>query len=168
MMLHKDIFFKESTDENSLSSEQLEKILVDDDTEKTVTSGTPLKLEEGYELAIKSIDIDGNKVYLELSKDGAVVDSKVVSPSKDGATMADKTYYYKNPVVGDQKKLVTVGVHFKNAFRGADQNLATIDGEWQISDAPTEVKADTQYDKMTIRTVDATAASSPWTTRTTP
>ena len=152
----KNIFFKESTDENSLSSEQLEKILVDDDTEKTVTSGTPLKLEEGYELAIKSIDIDGNKVYLELSKDGAVVDSKVVSPSKDGATMSDKTYYYKNPVVGDQKKLVTVGVHFKNAFRGADQNLATIDGVWQISDAPTEVKADTQYDKMTIRTVDAT------------
>ena len=61
----------------------------------TVTSGTPLKMEEGYELAIKSIDIDGNKVYLELSKDGAVVDSKVISPSKDNATMADKTYYYK-------------------------------------------------------------------------
>jgi S-layer protein (TIGR01567 family) len=152
----KNIFFKESTDENSLSSEQLEKILVDDDTEKTVTSGTPMKLEEGYELAIKSIDIDGNKVYLELSKDGSVVDSKVISPSKDGATMTDKTYYYKNPAVGDQKKLVTIGAHFKNAFRGADQNLATVDGLWQISSEATEVKADTQYDKMTIRTVDAT------------
>jgi len=54
---------------------------------------------------------------------------------------------------------VTVGVHFKNAFRGADSNLATVDGEWQISDTPTEVKADTQYDKMTIRTVDATAGT---------
>ena len=154
-----NIFYSESTDKNSLSSEQLEKILIDDDSEMTVTSGTPLKLEEGYELAIKSIDIDGNKVYLELSKNGAVVDSKVVSPSKDGATEADKTYYYKNPAVGEQKKLVTVGVHFKNAFRGADSNLATIDGEWQISDAATEVKADTQYDKMTIRTVDAKAGS---------
>jgi len=154
-----NIFYSESTDKNSLSSEQLEKILVDDDTEKTLTSGTPLKLEEGYELAIKSIDIDGNKVFLELSKDGSVVDSKVVSPSKDSATEADKTYYYKNPVVGEQKKLVTVGVHFKNAFRGADQNLATVDGVWQISDAPTEVKADTQYDKMTIRTVDANAGT---------
>ena len=56
--------FKESTDENSLSSEQLQKILIDDNKdEMTVTSGTPLKLDEGYELAIKSIDIDGNKVY---------------------------------------------------------------------------------------------------------
>jgi S-layer protein (TIGR01567 family) len=154
-----NIFYSESTDKNSLSSEQLEKVLMDDDSEMTVTSGTPLKMGEGYELAIKSIDIDGNKVYLELSKNGAVVDSKVVSPSKDGATEADKTYYYKNPVVGEQKKLVTIGVHFKNAFRGADSNLATIDGEWQISDTPTEVKADTQYDKMTIRTVDATAGT---------
>ena len=125
----------------------------------TVTSGTPLKLEEGYELAIKSIDIDGNKVFLELSKDGSVVDSKVVSPSKDGATEADKVYYYKNPVVGEQKKLVTVAVHFKNAFRGADQNLASIDGIWQISDVPNEVKADTQYGKMTIRAVDANAGT---------
>ncbi len=56
---------------------------MDDKDEMTVTSGTPLKLEEGYELAIKSIDIDGNKVYLELSKNGAVVDSKVVSSIQD-------------------------------------------------------------------------------------
>jgi S-layer protein (TIGR01567 family) len=149
-----EVLFKESTDENSMSDEQLEAILKDDDTEMTVTSGTPLKLEEGYELAIKSIDIDGNKVYLELSKDGAVVDSKVISPSKDNPTMADKTYYYKK-TVGDSKDLVTIGVHFKNAFRGADQNLATIDGIWQISDVPTEVKVDTEYDKMRISSVSA-------------
>jgi len=151
-----NIFFKESTDKNSLSSEQLEKILMDSKDEMTVTSGTPLKLGEGYELAIKSIDIDGNKVFVELSKDGTVLDSKVVSPSKDGATNLDKTYYYKNPAVGEQKKLVTVAVHFKNAFRGADQNLASVDGIWQISDAPTEVKQDTQYGKMTISSIDAT------------
>jgi S-layer protein (TIGR01567 family) len=151
-----DIFNAESTDKNSLSSEQLEKILIDNKDEQTVTSGTPLKLGEGYVLAIKSIDIDGNKVYLELSKNGAVVDSKVVSPSRDGANELDKTYYYKNPAVGEQKKLVTIGVHFKNAFRGADSNLASIDGIWQISDAPTEVKADTQYGKMTVNSVDAT------------
>ena len=122
-----DVLFEKSEDENVLSDEQLLKILTDDDAEMTVTSGTPLKLEEGYELGIKSIDIDGNKVYLELSKDGSVVDSKVISPSKDGATMLDKTYYYKKDV-GDSKDVVIVAAHFKNAFRGADQDLATIDG----------------------------------------
>ena len=149
-----ELLFKESTDENSLSDEQLESILKDDDTEMTVTSGTPLKFEEGYELAIKSIDIDGNKVYLELSKDGAVVDSKVISPSKDNPTMADKTYYYKKDV-GDSKDLVIIGAHFKNAFRGSDQNLATVDGVWQISEVATEVKVDTEYDKMRIASVSA-------------
>jgi S-layer protein (TIGR01567 family) len=149
-----ELLFKESTDENSLSDEQLESILKDDDTEMTVTSGTPLKFEEGYELAIKSIDIDGNKVYLELSKDGAVVDSKVISPSKDNPTMADKTYYYKKDV-GDSKDLVIIAAHFKNAFRGSDQNLATVDGVWQISEVATEVKVDTEYDKMRIASVSA-------------
>ncbi|MDM7912196.1 MAG: S-layer protein domain-containing protein, partial [Methanotrichaceae archaeon] len=147
-----DILFEESDDENVLADEQLLKILVDDDSELTVTSGTPLKLEEGYELGIKSIDIDGNKVYLELSKDGAVVSSKVISPSKDGATMLDKTFYYKKDV-GDSKDVVIVAAHFKNAFRGADQDLATIDGIWQLSDTQTDVSENTEYDKMTIQTV---------------
>jgi len=147
----------ETTDKNQLSSEQLLQILTDDDTEMTISTATPLKLAEGYQLAIKSIDVKGNKVYLELSKDGAVVDSKVISPSADYATMADKTYYYKDPAVGDAKKVVIIAIHFKNAFAGADQNLATIDGEWQLSDTPVSVKADTTYDKMTVRTVDANA-----------
>src|SRR5512136_2561074 len=143
-----------STDACALCNEQLEKILVNNKDEKTVTSGTPLKLEEGYELGIKSIDIDGNKVFLELTKDGQVVSSKVISPSKDGATMADKTFTYKKDV-GEQKELVIIAVHFKNAFRGADQDLATIDGTWQISETATEVKTDTAYGKMRIATVSA-------------
>jgi S-layer protein (TIGR01567 family) len=149
MAAENQVLFSESTDENVLSDEQLLEILVDDDEEMTVTSGTPLKLQNGYELAIRSIDIDGNKVFLELTKDGQSVDSKVISPSADNANMADKTYYYKKDV-GDSKGVVIVAVHFKNAFRGADQDLATIDGEWQLSDVSTEVKDDTEYDKMTI------------------
>jgi len=149
-----DILFEESDDENVLSDEQLLKILMDNDDERTVTSGTPLAMEEGYELAISAIDIDGNKVFLELHKDGAVVDSKVISPSKDGATMKDKTYYYKKNI-GDSKDVVIIAAHFKNAFRGADTNLATIDGLWQLSDKSTDVSENTEYDKMTIQTVTA-------------
>jgi S-layer protein (TIGR01567 family) len=149
-----DILFTESGDENMLSDKQLLKILIDDDTERTITSGTPLKLKAGYELAIKSIDIDGNKVYLELTKDGEVIDSKAISPSKDGATMADMTYFYKSNI-GDSNNVVLVGVHFKNAFRGADTDLATVDGVWQLSDTPVDVADGTEYGKMTIESVTA-------------
>ena len=148
--------YQESKNRNLLTDEQLSEVLMDDDTEMTVTSGTPLKLKEGYELAIKSIDIDGNKVYVELTKDEAVVDSKIISPSKTDAEMSDKTYYYKKDV-GDTKDLVIIAVNFKNAFRGADTNLATINGIFQISDTPTSVKVDEEYGKMRIATVDPTA-----------
>ena len=81
-----------------------------------------------------------------------MIDSKVIQPSTDNALMSDKTYYYKKDIA-DSKDLVILAVHFKNAFRGADQNLATIDGTWQISEVATEVDVDTEYDKMRIATV---------------
>lgn len=141
--------FDKSTDKSALAKVQLLKILADDDTEKTITTDTPLKLEEGYELAIKSISPDGNNVYLELSKEGEIVHSAVIYPSMEAATIADKTYIYKEDV-GDLKKVVTIAVHFKNAFRGADQNLATIDGVWQISDSPISVAGGTAFDRLMI------------------
>jgi S-layer protein (TIGR01567 family) len=145
-----------STDFNPMKDEQLSKVLMDDDTSRTFTSGTPLKLAEGYELAIQSIDLDGNKVFVQLMKNGAMVNSAVVEPSKAGADITDKTYVYKMDM-GDTEKIVVIAVHFKNAFRGADTDLATVDGIWQISDTPTSIKEDTEYDKMTIQTVDADA-----------
>ena len=148
--------YNKSTSRNLMINRQISKVLMDDNMEMTVTSSTPLKLEEGYELAIKYIDVDGNKVYLELSKKGSVVDSKVVSPSKDNPTMDDKTYYYKKDV-GDSKDLIIIAAHFKNAFRGADSNLATIDGIFQISDMATTLESEKQYDKMAIRNVNSTA-----------
>ncbi len=148
----------DSTDANLMADEQLSKVLYDDDDERTFTSGTPLTLEEGYELAIQSIDLDGNKVYVQLMKDGSVVDSAVVEPSKDGADIADKTYTYTADL-GDTEDIVIIAVHFKNAFRGSDQDLATVDGIWQISDTYTDVEEDTEYDKMTIQTVNSEAYS---------
>ena len=59
---------------------QLRRVLVDSDDESTITTGSVLPLEEGYELRIKQIDLNGNKVYLSLARDGEEVDSKVVSP----------------------------------------------------------------------------------------
>jgi len=93
-------------------------ILINSSTSLIVTSGNALKLEEGYELAVKAIDIDGNRVYVELLKDQFVVDSKIILAEND----IDDTYSYSDPLTG--KEIV---VHFKNSFRGADQDLVTID-----------------------------------------
>jgi S-layer protein (TIGR01567 family) len=147
-----ELLFKESIDENSLADEQLQNILMDSDKQMTITAVQPLKLAEGYVLAIKYIDSSG--MFLELAKNGAVVDSKVMMPSQDGATMADKTYIYRRDA-GEQKGLVTIAVHFKNAVNIQNQSVATVDGLWQISDEPTPVKVDTEYGKMRIASVSA-------------
>ncbi len=93
------------------------------------TSGVPLMLKDGYELALKAIDIDGNKAYVELSKNGEVVDAAVIIPPN----AIDDTYTYPR-YFDDSEGVEVIKVHFKNSFRGADQNLATIDRVWQVSD----------------------------------
>ncbi len=150
--------YDDSTDDNLMIDEQLSKVLYDDDEERTFTSGTPLKLADGYELETKTIDLSTGRVYVQLTKDGKVVDSAVVEPSKYRATVKDKTYTYTMDM-GDTKDIVVIAVHFKNAFRGADTDLATVDGIWQISDSYTDVEEDTEYDKMTIQTVNADTLS---------
>lgn len=144
--------FDRSGDKSALAGGQLLKILLDDGDEDTVTTDKPLQLKEGYQLSIKQIDIDGNIVYLELTKDGSEIDSLAISPSKDGASMADKTYYYKKDI-GNLKDVIIIAVHFKNAFRGADQDLATVDGLWQISETPVYVAEGSQFGKMTVQSV---------------
>jgi S-layer protein (TIGR01567 family) len=146
--------FDKSENGNLMTNEQLTKVLIDSDTETTFTSDNPLELREGYVLAIKSIDFKGDKVYLELSKNGQVADDKVVQPSKDRATMTDKTYYY-NKTIGRGDEIVTIAVHFKDAFRGSGDNSAIVDGIFQISDTPIYIESNQQYGKMSIKKVDS-------------
>ena len=85
-------------DRSLINDGQLRKVLMDSDAESTITTGSVLSLEEGYELRIKQIDLNGNKVYLALAKDGEEVDSKVVSP--EGLKSA--TYQYKVDIAGER------------------------------------------------------------------
>jgi S-layer protein (TIGR01567 family) len=115
-----------------------------------------LKLKEGYVLSLKSVDATANTAILELTKNSEVIDSRVVAPSRVNATMSDKTYYYKADI-GSTANIIQIAVHFKNAFHASDQNLATVDGVFQLSDKPISIKPNQQYDKMSIRNVDATS-----------
>lgn len=145
------IFYHESEDECSLASGQLQTILMDSADETILMPGAPLELAEGYELAVKYIDENG--LYLELSNNGTIVDSKVMSLSKGDETIADRTYCYARDV-GDQKKLVIIAAHIKNALKIENKTVATVDGLWQISDNPLNIDVGAEYGKMTVQNVD--------------
>jgi S-layer protein (TIGR01567 family) len=150
------ILLMQSTDPNSLDKGQLQKILVDENTEIVVTEDLPLRLQEGYQLSFKTINNRYDRVELELQKNGIVVDAKDAYPSKDNANFADKTYYYKKDL-GTQKGLVTIAVHIKNAFNDTETAVITVDGIWQLSEKSTPVDLGAKFNKMSVDKVDGKA-----------
>ncbi len=119
-------------------------VLINASGEIIIVPGAPLRLEEGYELGINSIDIDGNKVYVELSKDGNIVDSAVIVAPNE----RDDTFVYSQND-GQAGASQIIRVHFKNAFRGWDQNLVTFDSVWQASDDTSHVLIN-ENNKITV------------------
>lgn len=62
----------------------------------SISEENRLKLQEGYELAVKSADIDGNKLYSELYKNGRMIDSRIIIPSND----ISDTFVHPRPETG--------------------------------------------------------------------
>ena len=139
-----DVFDK---DRSLINDGQLRRVLIDSGDESTITTGSVMPLEEGYELRIKQIDLNGNKVYLALAKDGEEVDSKVVSPEN----LKSATYQYKVDIAGEDTPIVLA--HISNVFASTESALVTVDGLFQISDTFAAVEDGDKYDKMKVTSV---------------
>lgn len=96
-----------------------------------------LKLKEGYELSLKSIQ--GEAIALELIKNGQPVDSKVLLLQAD-STQAQTTYYYSTDAggleAGSGKKIITIAVHIQGLESKDEAIIINVDGVLQISDVP--------------------------------
>ncbi|WP_305791979.1 S-layer protein domain-containing protein, partial [Methanococcoides sp. AM1] len=128
------------------------KLLMDDDESYTMRTGQSLELMEGYALTPKQIDVDGNKVWLEITKDGEFVDDAVISTSD--ADKEEKTWYYEQEVLGED--VVTLIVHVDEVFQGQVDSLCVIEGIWQISDDAMEIEVDDEFGKFIV-TEDGTS-----------
>lgn len=107
----------------------------------TITSQEPLELGEGYTLVIKSIDVKGPKLYLELIKNNNVVNSQIIRLTSDSNENICDAYCYRENIKDSTGAIIQynfpiIAVHFKNTFMGVNGPIATIDGIWQISETP--------------------------------
>ncbi|VVB64488.1 S-layer protein [uncultured archaeon] len=141
---------------SDINDGELRKILVDSKDEQTITTGSVLPLEEGYELRIKQVDINGNKVYLALAKDGKEIDSKVVAPSS--GEFRTSNYLYKI-TMGSKKDVPMIAAHVQSVFKGTEADLATVDGLFQLSDSPANVEEGEMQGKMKVETLTDTGIS---------
>ncbi len=116
---------------------KLSKLLIDDDESHTVRTGEAYELAEGYAVTAKQVDVDGNKVWLELTKDGEYVADKIIFPA------AADTWDFDQDIAGVDD-VTTLLFRVDEVFQGQVDSLAVIKGVWQISDNVIEIDSDTE------------------------
>ena len=134
-------------DISMMSDGQLSKILIDDDEKVSAYSGSSLLLEDGYALDIVELDLDGNKVFVSLTKDGDEVDSGVVS--------SESTYVYEDDL-GSVDDVPIIAINFEDIFSGRETSAVFVEGIFQISDEYIQVDSGDTYGEMEVSKLSST------------
>lgn len=130
-------------DMSAIAGGVLQKILIDDDTKRTVSVGGTLTLEDGYVLKMKEIDIGAGtgQIWTSLLKDGGEVDNNVVA--------GGDTYIYSKKI-GSIDDLPIIAIHFDSVFRGRETNAVFVKGLFQLSESVDSIENGDEYGKMEI------------------
>jgi len=110
----------------------LVKLVLDSDDKYTLRTGELLDLGEGYAVEAKQVDVDGEKVWLEFTKDGEFVDDAIIS-----AYTGDSTWTCKLDNIQGVNNVSVLKIHVKEVFHGAVDKIVQIDGIWLIDYANT-------------------------------
>jgi len=127
---------------NLLSSEKLGRVLIDSSKPRIIGDGTNLTLKEGLEARIY-VDQSCSKALIELYSKGDLIDRDYIN--------LPNTYIYKRDLA-DIGEMAVMAIHIADP-KCAPKKSCLVDGIWQISDVLTEVRVDTEYDKMRIATI---------------
>jgi S-layer protein (TIGR01567 family) len=133
-------------DVSVISDGQLSKVLTDTDDKKSLYTGSSLILEEGYSLNIAEVDINGDKVWVQLEKDGKIIDNAFLSSNSD--------YVYETDL-GNAEKVPIIAVHFAQIFSGRETNAVFVDGIFQISDEYLKVGNGDDFGKMEVSSISS-------------
>ena len=131
-------------DVSLISDGILAKILIDSDDKKSAYSGDALVLEDGYSLNIVEVDVNGNTVWVQLEKDGNVVDDAFITSGQD--------YTYETEL-GEAEDVPIIIAHFGTVFAGAETSAVFIQGLFQVSDNYVKLSNGDSYGEMEIKSL---------------
>ncbi len=129
-----------------ISEGQLSKVLIDSDDRKSLYTGSSLILEEGYSLNIVEVDVSGDKVWVQLEKDGKVVDDAFLASNKD--------YVYETDL-GGVENVPIIAVHLAEIFSGTETSAVFVEGIFQISDKYIEIDNEEEFGEMEVSSISA-------------
>jgi len=107
---------------------KLASLILDSNETHTLKPGENVDLGNGYTLDVREIDIEGENVWLELTRSGQHVANKTVSIDTDD----NKTWTVILDDVQGESNVVVMKVHVKQLFVGAESSIVWIDGIWLI------------------------------------
>lgn len=120
--------------------DQLVKLLIEWGSSKDVilTMGNPMELPEGYMLAAPEIDLQGDKVWLKLYKDGECIDDSVIT--------GGSTYVYE-----DEDDVPQFAATIDSVFRGTESNMVVVKYIFMRSDEILDIDSGDSFGVMEVK-----------------
>ncbi|MHC1756128.1 MAG: S-layer protein domain-containing protein [Methanosarcina sp.] len=137
---------EEIDDVSLISDGVLAKILIDSDDKESAYSGDSFELEDGYSLNIVEVNVNGDTVWIQLEKDGDVVD--------DGFIASNEDYVYEG-ALGEAEDIPIIIVHFGTVFAGQETSAVFIEGIFQVSDSYIELSKGDSYGEMEVTSLSS-------------
>ena len=113
-------------------------------TKKTLEAGEIWKLKEGYSLVPSQVDLKGNKVYLNIYKNGEAVYDKVLQPGE---------YFVYNETIDGVEDITLFTCHVDSTFRGTDSNVVVLSVVRQYSDNPKKIGISDEYGDFEVKEI---------------
>jgi S-layer protein (TIGR01567 family) len=123
---------------NLIEQEYLGRVLLDTELQGIILAGN-YSLEEGYEMRIR--DVGNDSLFLQLFKEGSMVDSSVVKPPT--------TYIYEKDLE-NLKDMPIVMMRFGSVFNNTTSGFAYLDAIFQISENTFPVEDGTGFGELEI------------------
>jgi len=133
-------------DISMISEGQLSKVLLDEDEERSLYSGSSLLLSEGYSLNIVEVDISGDKVWVQLEKDGDVIEDAFLSSNDDFVYDTD---------LGDADDVPLIAVHFSEIFTGRETTAVFVEGIFQVSDEYVKIEGGDEFGELEVSSISS-------------
>jgi S-layer protein (TIGR01567 family) len=113
-------------------------------TKKTLATGEIWELKEGYSLVASQVDLVGNKVYLNIYKNGEAVYDEVLKPGD---------YFVYNETIDGVDDITLFTCHVDSAFRGTDSNVVVLSVVRQYSDNPKKIRIGDEYGDFEVKKI---------------
>jgi S-layer protein (TIGR01567 family) len=120
-------------------------------TKKTLATGEEWELGGGFSLVANQIDLEGDKVWFSLYKDGMELDNEVAST---GGLPSERVYTYTEDVASEED-IPIFSCYVDAVFRGTDSNVVQVMYVFLIDNEEIlEINVGDEYDNMEVVTVN--------------